>query len=167
MAGRERLSDMANKERTMYQHILVPLDGSKTAERGLREALRFAAERKAIVRLLHIIDDFPMLMEMSGQSSFEATTREIRAYGEALLGRGARAAAEAGVQSETVIREVMQGRVADVIADEAGRAGCDLIVMGTHGRRGFSRLALGSDADLVVRTSPVPVLLVRNEPPPP
>lgn len=44
------------------------------------------------------------------------------------------------------------------------RAGaCDLIVMGTHGRRGFSRMALGSDANRVVRTSPVPVLLVRQE----
>jgi nucleotide-binding universal stress UspA family protein len=58
----------------------------------------------------------------------------------------------------------MQGRVADVVVEEAAKSGCDLIVMGTHGRRGFSRLALGSDADLVVRSSPVPVLLVRNEP---
>jgi nucleotide-binding universal stress UspA family protein len=148
----------------MYQHILVPLDGSATAERGLREAMRLAAEQKGKLRLLHVIDNLPMLMDMTVASSFDATMREVRANGEALLARSCKTAAEAGVEAEAVLREVMQGRVADVVVEEAGKSGCDLIVMGTHGRRGFSRLALGSDADLVVRSSPVPVLLVRNEP---
>jgi len=49
-----------------------------------------------------------------------------------------------------------------VVVGEAEKAGCDLIVMGTHGRRGLSRLTLGSDAELVVRHAPVPVLLVRH-----
>jgi nucleotide-binding universal stress UspA family protein len=62
------------------------------------------------------------------------------------------------------VREVTRGRIATVVVDEARSSGCDLIVMGTHGRRGFNRLALGSDADLVVRESPVPVLLVRDDP---
>ena len=52
-------------------------------------------------------------------------------------------------------------RVSDLIADEARRVGAGLIVMGTHGRRGLLRLALGSDAEAVLRSSPVPVLLVR------
>jgi nucleotide-binding universal stress UspA family protein len=148
----------------MYLHILVPLDGSATSERGLREAVRLAAEQKAKLRLLHVIDDFPMLMEMSSAFSFEALKREVRAHGDALLAKGIEAAAGAGVEAETVTREVTRGRIATVVVDEARESGCDLIVMGTHGRRGFSRLALGSDADLVVRTSSVPVLLVRGEP---
>jgi nucleotide-binding universal stress UspA family protein len=52
--------------------------------------------------------------------------------------------------------------VADVIVDQVGQHHCDLVTIGTHGRRGFARLALGSDAEQVVRHSPVPVLLVRQ-----
>lgn len=147
----------------MYQHILVPLDGSTTAERGLREAVRIAAEQKSKLHLLHVIEDFPTLMEMSSAVSFDSMMREVRGYGENVLSKAKAAAAEAGVTSETSLREVTRGRIANVVVDEARSSGCDLIVMGTHGRRGFSRLALGSDADLVVRQSPVPVLLVRDD----
>ncbi|WP_162567077.1 universal stress protein [Variovorax sp. SRS16] len=107
--------------------------------------------------------DFPMLVEMSAISSFEASMQKLRQYGEGVLAEAKAKALEAGIQADAVLREVMQGRVADIIVDEAQTAACDLIVMGTHGRRGFSRLALGSDADRVVRSSRVPVLLVRDE----
>ena len=68
-----------------------------------------------------------------------------------------------GIEAETVMREVSQGRIADVILEEVQSGACDLIVMGTHGRRGVSRITMGSDAEQVVRMSPVPVLLVRHE----
>lgn len=148
----------------MYQHILVPLDGSTTGERGLREAVRLAAEQKSKLRLLHVIEDFSTLVEMSSAQSFDAMMREVRGYGEDVLSKAKAAAAAAGVTAETSLREVTRGRIASIVIDEARNSGCDLIVMGTHGRRGFSRLALGSDADLVVRESPVPVLLVREDP---
>ena len=148
----------------MYQHILVPLDGSATAERGLREAVRLAAEQKSKLRLLHVIADYPLLMDMSSAVSFESMMQEVRGYGQNVLSKAQAAAASADVPAETVLREVVRGRVAKVVVEEARDSGCDLIVMGTHGRRGFSRLALGSDADLVVRESPVPVLLVRGDP---
>ncbi|MCM2252789.1 MAG: universal stress protein, partial [Ramlibacter sp.] len=64
---------------------------------------------------------------------------------------------------ETLLREVTGKRIADVIIEQAQQHSCDLIVMGTHGRKGFSRLTLGSAAEGVVRSSPVPVLLVRLE----
>jgi nucleotide-binding universal stress UspA family protein len=163
-AAANTFKNTPDKETAMYQHILVPLDGSETSERGLREAVQLAAEQKGKLRLLHVVDDFPILVEMSSAFSFEELIREARAAGERLLGRGCQSAAEAGVKADTVMLEVTRGRVAEVVVDEAKKSGCDLIVMGTHGRRGFSRLALGSNADLVVRTSPVPVLLVRNEP---
>jgi nucleotide-binding universal stress UspA family protein len=67
------------------------------------------------------------------------------------------------VHCETVLREVTGKRVAEVIVDQTKVHACDLILMGTHGRRGFSRLAMGSDAEQVARSSPVPVLLVRAE----
>ena len=148
----------------MYQHILVPLDGSATAERGLHEAVRLAAEQKGRLRLLHVVEDFPMLGEMQVMSSLDASLQKMRAFGEEVLAKGRQVAAEAGVQAEVVLNEAIQGRIADVVVDEARRSGCDLVVMGTHGRRGLNRLALGSDAEAVARNSPVPVLLVRNDP---
>jgi nucleotide-binding universal stress UspA family protein len=63
------------------------------------------------------------------------------------------------------LHDVGGGRVADAIVEEARRSRCDLIVIGTHGRRGVSRAMLGSDAENVVRSSPVPVLLVRARAP--
>lgn len=66
------------------------------------------------------------------------------------------------VETETQLRDLHGGRVADAIVHEAREAGCDLIVIGTHGRRGLSRALLGSDAERVLRQSHVPVLLVRE-----
>ena len=146
----------------MYQHILVPIDGSETAELGLREAIRLAADQKARLRLLYVIDDFPMLMEMSSVANFDTSAQRLRDYGQQLLSHSKKLASDSGVQADPVLREVTGGRIANTVVDEATTSACDLIVMGTHGRRGFSRMALGSDADLVVRTSPVPVLLVRQ-----
>jgi nucleotide-binding universal stress UspA family protein len=150
------------KAMSIYKHLLVPLDGSPTADRGLQEAIRLAGDLDSKLRLLHVIDDFPMLAEISTISSFEAGLQKVREYGESVLSRALAQATAADVDAETVLREVTQGRIADVVTDEAAKASCDLIVMGTHGRRGLSRLALGSDADRVARSSPVPVLLVRG-----
>ncbi|UUZ76066.1 universal stress protein [Polaromonas sp. P1(28)-13] len=110
-------------------------------------------------------DDFPMHMEMSSVASYQQMLNDLRQYGEDLLAKAKRAAGDAGVQADILLREVTKGRIADVIVDEAKKAACDLIVMGTHGRRGFSRLTMGSEAELVVRSSPMPVLLVRLEEP--
>jgi nucleotide-binding universal stress UspA family protein len=148
----------------MYQHILVPIDGSDTAAEGLREAIRLAADQKARLRLLYVIDDFPMLVELATVESFDASLQKLRNHGEKLLADAKALAGRSGVKAEPVLREVTQGRIAQTVVDEATVSGCDLVVMGTHGRRGLSRMALGSDADLVVRTSPVPVLLVRQHP---
>lgn len=147
---------------SVYEHILVPLDGSPTAERGLQEAIRLAGELGSKLLLLHVIDDFPMLMEMSAISSFEAGMQKSRELGQQILSQAQSQAAAAGVEASTVLREVTQSRVAEVVIEEAAKAACDLIVMGTHGRSGLSRLALGSDADRVARSTPVPLLLVRE-----
>ncbi len=147
---------------SVYERILVPLDGSATAERGLQEAIRLAGERPSKLVLLHVIDDFPMLMEMAAVSNFEAGLQKSRELGQQILSQAQSKAAAAGVEALTVLREVAQSRVAEIVIEEAARARCDLIVMGTHGRRGLSRLALGSDAERVARSTPVPLLLVRE-----
>lgn len=147
----------------MYHRILVPLDGSPTSERGAREAIQLAAGQECTLFFLHVIDDFRMLVEMTSVRSYDDMLRGLRQYGLEVLGKARAAAQEAGVHHEELLREVTNQRVADAIVEQAAQHACDLVVMGTHGRRGFNRIAMGSEAEQVARTSPVPVLLVRHE----
>ena len=146
----------------MYKRILVPLDGSEAARRGLKEAIALAADQKAALHLLHVTSDFPIMVDIADTAAFEKKYHEgMRQYGRELLDHAKGLAAGAGIEVETVLRDLRAGRVADAIVDEAKKAGCELIVIGTHGRRGLGHALLGSDAEKVVRQSPVPVLLVR------
>ena len=147
----------------MYQRILVPLDGSTTSERGLREAIKLASGQQSTLFFLHVVDDFRMLVEMTSVRSYDEMLKGLRQYGLEILAKARHAAEQGGVHRESLLREVTNERVAQVIVDQAKQHGCDLIVMGTHGRRGFNRIAMGSEAEQVARTSTVPVLLVRQE----
>ena len=146
----------------MYKRILVPLDGSDTARFGLREAIALAKEQKATLRLLHVVGEFPIMLEMATVEGYEKVRRGLLHRADAMLQDAKALAAGLDVRAETSLREVKRGRVADAIVDEAKEAGCDLIAIGTHGRRGVSRALLGSDAERVLRQSHVPVLLVRE-----
>lgn len=146
----------------MYDKILVPLDGSDTSRRGLREAIDLARQLQSRLVLLTVVDDFPMTVEMASAVAFNETRAILVERGKTVLEDARKAVGEAGLPCETVLSEVMSQRPADVIVQEAGKRDCTLIVMGTHGRRGLSRLTLGSDAELVLRESRVPVLLVRG-----
>lgn len=149
----------------MYSRILVPMDGSATSEHALREAIALALDQKAVLCLLHVLDDFPLYGEMTITPSFEQTLDVLRQYGGELLAKAAHQAKLAEVAVELVQSEAVGRRVADVIVEQAVAQKCQLIVLGTHGRRGVNRLLLGSDAELVVRQSPVPVLMVKYEAP--
>ena len=145
----------------MYKNILVPLDGSDTSRRGLTEAIGLAKELKARLRLLHVSSDFPIMLEMANTIDFEKYRSGLHQFGRNLLEETKAEAERAGLVVSTELRDLKDGRVADTIVDEARAAGCDLIIIGTHGRRGFKRAVMGSDAEGVMRESPVPVLLVR------
>ncbi|MDH4479075.1 MAG: universal stress protein [Rhodoferax sp.] len=149
----------------MYQKILVPLDGSPTSDHGLRVALELANDQKEKARLvlLHVVDDFSMLVEMSAVANYQQMLDGLRRYGQELLTQAKNTAQALGIDADVVSREVTQQSIADVILEEARSVSCDLIVMGTHGRRGVRRMTMGSDAEQVVRSSLVPVLLVRHE----
>ena len=144
-----------------YKRILVPVDGSRTSTRGLKEALRLAKACGAKLRLIHVVDT--MIAARGAALDYNAADLidVLAEQGGKTLAQAKAAAGKARVRCETAQFESNAGRVADSIVREARRWRADLIVMGTHGRRGFSHLVLGSDAELVVRSSPVPVLLVR------
>lgn len=149
----------------MYERILVPVDGSVTSERGLDEALGLAAKLGSAVRLIHVVDDASLVMNAGGlATNVGELLIALANAGEEILAAGRERAKERKLSVETVLRHCSAGRVSDVIVKEAAQWPADLIVLGTHGRRGAGRLLLGSDAEQVLRVAPVPVLLVRHQP---
>jgi nucleotide-binding universal stress UspA family protein len=158
------LDPVAIKEKytMVYKRILVPVDGSATSTAGLREALRLARNQKARVRLVHIVDEVTIFASAEAGLNIEPVIESLQSGGKRVLERAAKLAASRGVRAETDLVENATSRVAELLVARARRWRADLIVMGTHGRRGVNRLVLGSDAELVVRNSPAPVLLVRS-----
>jgi nucleotide-binding universal stress UspA family protein len=143
-----------------YKRILVPVDGSATSAKGMKAAVRLAGEMRAKLRLVHVVDEYPAFTMPEAGADIGSLIDALKAAGQKTLSRAARAAATAGVAPEVGLVENVGARVADAIVKDAKRWRADLIVMGTHARKGVKRALLGSDADLVVRYSGVPVLLV-------
>lgn len=147
----------------MYQRILVPIDGSTTAERALQEAIKLAGG-KAQLRLAYVLEEVYLLdAEAYTYFDYAALQEAVRHTGERVLAQALEKTRQAGAAAETVLLEASGERVASVIEDEARKWPADLIVIGTHGRSGLNRLLLGSVAEGVVRMASVPVLLVRAE----
>ncbi len=145
----------------MYRRILVPVDGSPTSTRGLREAAALARDQGAKLRLVHVVDEATILGGATAGVDLEPLIESLVRSGKSVVERSRRVAAKLGVDAQTVIYESVAGPAADSILREAKKWRADLIVMGTHGRRGIRRLVLGSDAEQVLRLAKVPLLLVR------
>jgi nucleotide-binding universal stress UspA family protein len=146
---------------TIYQRILVPLDGSDTSERAFQEAIRLA-DGQAQIRLVYVLEEsFPLDAEGYAFIDYIALREAVRQTGERTLLQAAQRARESGASVETSLIEANGKRIADLINEEAVRWQAQLIVIGTHGRSGLNRLLLGSVAEGVVRDAAMPVLLVR------
>jgi nucleotide-binding universal stress UspA family protein len=149
-----------------YKRILVPVDGSPTSNAGLREAIELAKAQGASLRLVHVADEhFIALMGLDYGTRVDELMRSVIAAGRTIVRKAERAARKAGLEPSSVMLQTLTGPVADAIVGEAKKWGADLIVIGTHGRRGVSRLLMGSDAEQIVRLSAAPVLLVRSPEP--
>jgi nucleotide-binding universal stress UspA family protein len=145
----------------MYRKILVPLDGSATSARGLEEAVGLARVTGAELVLLHVIDAHPLAVEAATPDTWQKMLDGLRKHGQALLERAQATVRTHGVACDMCLDELSTGRVADSVVRLARDRDCDLIVMGTHGRRGISHLMMGSDAERVLHQTAVPVMLVR------
>jgi len=147
----------------MYQRILVPIDGSETSARGLAEAIRLAQLTGAQMRLLHVVDELSFALSASeGLTLTGDVLNLLREAGAAVLAQAAATVRAAGLQVDTVLKDSFAGRVSDLVVAEAAAWPADLIVLGTHGRRGVGRLFMGSDAESIVRSAQTPVLLLRG-----
>jgi nucleotide-binding universal stress UspA family protein len=146
----------------MYKKILVPIDGSEASLLGLQHAILLAKDQKAALRLLHVVYDYLVTEGRYGLGGSAELLKDLRERGQTILKDAASSARIQGVEADIESVEAPLGPVGAAIAEYAEQWPADLIVIGTHGRRGIRRLVMGSDAEYVVRTAPVPVLLVRG-----
>ena len=146
----------------MYQKILVPVDGSPTSSRGLQEAIKLAKLTGARMRLMHVVDEISFASGMEAASMVTGEMMQLlREGGQRVLDKAKARVEKAGVPVDGVLCDSIAGRVCDLVIQQAASWRADLIVLGTHGRRGVGRLLMGSDAEMIVRLATVPVLLVR------
>lgn len=151
----------------MFRRILVPIDGSHASNLGLAEAIKMAMDQDATLCLLHVVDELVVTQNLDGTmyapaSYVDEFLNALREGGKRILAKAEAKVRKRGVKTDAVLVETLGHRVADVIIDQAKKWRADIIVLGTHGRRGLTRLVMGSDAEGVVRSTRVPVLLVRS-----
>jgi nucleotide-binding universal stress UspA family protein len=146
----------------MYSRILVPVDDSSCSLKGLTEALKLAKALNARIRLMHVCDELVTESALVASAYRHQLVESMREAGQAILSDAQAMAQQLGAAVEVVLVESTGRRASDCIVATAQQWSADLIVMGTHGRRGMSRLAIGSDAELVVRSTSIPVLMVRE-----
>jgi len=148
----------------MYQHILIPTDGSEVAERAVTHGLSLAKFVGAKITVI-IVEERLGVLGVSGlaqHGAFSELTKleeQIKKDATSVLDRVANAAKQAGVPCDTIQVEGVQPYEA-IVATATDR-GCDLIVMASHGRSGLSAMVLGSVTNKVLTHSKVPVLVVQ------
>jgi len=147
----------------MYQRILVPVDGSATSNKALVAALQMARESGGRVRLIHVVEE---LAYLSGYEQYGGYSGELisvmRETGNKVLNDAMAIAQAAGVEADNLLFDNFGERLAEVVADAATQWNADLVVVGTHGRRGVGRMLLGSGAEQILRLASVPVLVIRS-----
>ncbi len=148
----------------MYSHILVTTDGSKLAQKGVEHGLSLAKALNSKVTIITVTEPFPIQATALGSgwvassADFQHYDRGQKEFAASVLSAAQVGAASAGVDAETL--HIADSLPAEAIMETAAGRGCDLIVMASHGRRGVSRLLLGSQTAEVLAHSKVPVLVV-------
>jgi len=141
---------------TRFRRILVPVDGSPTSTQALATAIVMAADSGGRLRIVHSVDEPVYLgaLDVSAQA-----LQAVRDAGTQVLEAALADARIAGVPAESHLTEPQP--LGEAVATQARAWNADLIVVGSHGRRGMGRLLLGSGAEQIIRSAPVSVLVVR------
>lgn len=141
----------------MYDRILLPTDGSETADHAVEEAIDAAKRHNAAFHVLFVVDQTAPVLNVRGS---DAPLDQLEAEGKEVVDRTKEQVNQAAIESVT--GSVCRGEPAQTILDYANTNDIDLVVMGTHGRSGLDRHLLGSVAEKVVRHSDSSVLTVRG-----
>lgn len=149
----------------MYTRIFVAIDNSSTAQKALDEAIHLTVKLGAGLCIGTALDEAPLTQHGMGLGSYidlDKVKQDMRDTGNALLEQASAKARAAGCDPYCILIESDKKRLSEMIIDAASQWNADLIVMGTHGRRGFERLLVGSVAEHMVRASTTSLLLVRE-----
>jgi nucleotide-binding universal stress UspA family protein len=145
----------------MYKRILVPIDGSDTSNLALHEAITLAKDQRSTLRLFHVIDLATTYSVVNAPHVIERQNA-LQAEGQKLITDASESVLAAAIEFDSKCVTNFDKRIHDLIKEEANQWPADLIVIGTHGRRGIRRLFLGSVAEGLARISSRPLLLVRG-----
>lgn len=147
----------------MFRRILVAVDGSETSERALSQAVELARMHSAQLLVVHVVEEVFLNV---GEEIVDprALWQAMAVGGRKMLDRMVDQVISAGLTPESRLIEVrdLGQTIAGSIVHEAETWKADLIVVGTHGRRGWRRLLMGSTAEEIARTATSPVLLIRT-----
>lgn len=145
----------------MYTHLLIATDGSELAQKAVDQGIALAKALGARVLAVHVTAPWTAVPigEIATSLPPENYERAAADAAQSLLAEVAMRAKATGVECETL--HVHDRLPAQGIVEAAAKCGADLIVMSSHGRSGFARLLLGSEANEVVSKSTVPVLICR------
>ena len=148
----------------MYKRMVVAVDGSETSGKALDEATKLAREMSSVILLLHVCEEMPIMGEPDGMNMIlmQNSSKAVADAGKELLEKHRRLLVEQGITVETKLVETYGGRIGSVISEEAEKWNADLLVVGTHGRKGIAHLLMGSVAEGLARIASMPVLLVRR-----
>lgn len=151
----------------MCKRIFVAIDGSTTAQAALVEAIQFALLPGMSLCIGTVVDTGPLgqnSMGMGALINVDQIKSDMRQAAEKLLDDAMTKARGAGLDPFSILVESDNKRTAELIVEAAGQWDADLIVIGTHGRRGFERLVMGSVAENLVRIATTSLFLVRRKP---
>lgn len=151
----------------MCKRIFVAIDGSSTAQAALVEAIQFARLPGMSLCIGTVLDTGLLEQNSMGMGALIDTDQVkvgMRQASEALLESAVGKAKEAGLEPYRILIESDKKRVAEMIVEAAQQWDADLIVIGTHGRRGFERMVMGSVAENLVRIATTSLFLVRRKP---
>lgn len=147
----------------MYENILVPTDGSRLSDKAVREAVMLAKAGKGKLLLFHVVAPYQMPVYAEGMTMPTVSREKSARTSARTAGRILAAAAKRAQSAKVPVSKAwaISGAPHDAIVEIARKRKCDLIVMASHGRRGLSRLLLGSETQAVLSRVGVPVLVVR------
>lgn len=150
----------------MYKHILIAIDDSPTSRAALEEAITLARLHGATLEITHAVDESLLEAFKSHGAALvntDALEKTLKLGAKALLDEAHQTALDAGINARSRLLAFPDTHVADQIATAVDHSGADLLVVGSHGRRGVRRLLLGSIAENLVRKIGISMLIVRGQ----
>jgi nucleotide-binding universal stress UspA family protein len=151
----------------MYANILLSTDGSDVAKKGVKHGIDLAKALNAKVTVITVTEPLPVFLYGSGDApGWTPLPQEIESFDAACDERARKVLDEARTMAEQIgisveLLHVPNAHPAATIIETAKSRGCDLIVMGSHGRRGITKLFLGSQTSEVLADGNLPVLVVH------